>query len=108
MTSLPYERTAPCGIEELPNVLLAADVHLITLRDEFVGYVLPSKVYACVESARPVLFVGSERSDGHLLCRDRMAPDLYRRADVGDVEGVVTSLHWFAESTEIRSKSGGI
>ncbi len=40
---------APVPLEQLPPLLIAADVHLITLRDAFVGYVLPSKVHACIE-----------------------------------------------------------
>ena len=50
-----------------PRLLLAADVHLITLRDPFVGYVLPSKVHACIESGKRILFIGSPSSDVHLL-----------------------------------------
>ena len=42
-------RSMPVPLEQLPPLLLAADVHLITLRDAFVGYVLPSKVHACIE-----------------------------------------------------------
>ena len=49
----------PVPLDRLAALLLAPDAHLITLRDEFVGYVLPSKVYGCVASGRPVLFVGS-------------------------------------------------
>jgi hypothetical protein len=61
-------RTRPVPLEQLAAVLMAADIHLICLREAFVGYVLPSKVYACIESRRPVLFIGSDRSDVHLLC----------------------------------------
>lgn len=33
---LCYARTEPASLEDLPGILLAADLHLITLRDEFV------------------------------------------------------------------------
>lgn len=85
-------RTPPCPIEQLPAVLLAADVHLITLADAFIGYVLPSKVYACIESGKPVLFVGSVYSDVHVLCTLGVEPSHYQRADVGDAEGVCRGL----------------
>lgn len=88
----PYARTPPVPLEELAGVLLAADMHLITLRDEFVGYVLPSKVYACVASGRSVLFVGSERSDIHRLCNDVLPEDRYARVAVGDAAGVAAAL----------------
>lgn len=89
---LPHARSKPVALEHLPNVLAAADVHLITLKDAFVGYVLPSKVYACVESGRPVLFVGSAESDVHLLCTERLPSSKYRRVSVGDSRGVMRAL----------------
>jgi hypothetical protein len=73
--------------------LIAADVHLITLRDAFVGYVLPSKVHACIGSGKKVIFVGSERSDVHLLSSQALSSPDYRRVDVGNVDGLVRTLH---------------
>jgi hypothetical protein len=73
--------------------LLAADVHLITLRDAFVGYVLPSKIYACIESGRRILFVGSHESDVHVLAESAMPSEKYHRIPVGDVDGLVIALH---------------
>jgi hypothetical protein len=66
---------------------------LITLRDAFVGYVLPSKVHACIESGKRVLFIGSEQSDVHYLAKGVRGPAYYRRVDVGDVDGLVKVLH---------------
>ena len=68
-------------------------MHLITLRDAFVGYVLPSKVHACIESGKRIIFVGSESSDVHLLANRALSPLNYRRVGVGDVEGLVKVLH---------------
>jgi hypothetical protein len=89
----PVHRSSLVPLEDLPRLLLAADVHLITLRDPFVGYVLPSKVHACIESGKRILFVGSEGSDVHLLARHALPGDRYRRVDVGDVDGLVQALH---------------
>jgi hypothetical protein len=86
-------RTSPVPLEQLPQLLLAADVHLITLRDAFVGYVLPSKVYACIQSGKRIIFVGSKASDVHLLASSALPPGDYRRVDVGDVGGLVNTLH---------------
>jgi hypothetical protein len=49
-------------------------------------------VYACIESGRPVLFIGHADSDVHLLCSQRMRPEDYRRADVGDVVAARAAL----------------
>ena len=90
---IPVYRSGLVSLEDLPRLLLAADVHLITLRDAFVGYVLPSKVHACIESGRRILFVGSQQSDVHVLAREGLGSDRYRRIDVGDVDALVRALH---------------
>lgn len=89
---LALARTQPVALDRLAGVLRAADVHLITLSDAFVGYVLPSKVYACIESGRPVLFIGSRRSDVHRLCAARLPAARYRQAEVGDAAGASRAL----------------
>lgn len=89
---LACAQTSLVPLDELPAVLLAADVHLVTLSDAFVGYALPSKVYACIESGKPVLFIGSARSDVHLVCTERLPAASYRRVDVGDADGVAHAL----------------
>ena len=86
-------RSSPVSLEQLPQLLLAADVHLITLRDAFVGYVLPSKVHACIESGKRIIFVGSESSDVHLLASSALSPLNYCRVGVGNVDGLVEVLH---------------
>ncbi len=92
VANLPILRSQPVPLHELPALLLSADLHLITLRDAFVGFVLPSKVYACIASGRPILFVGSADSDVHLLCSTRVPAEQYRRVDVGDTQGVASAL----------------
>jgi hypothetical protein len=87
---VPMHRSSLVPLEDLPRLLLAVDVHLITLRDAFVGYVLPSKVHACIGSGKRILFVGSDSSDVHLLASQR--PERYCRVDVGDVEALVKEL----------------
>jgi hypothetical protein len=90
--ALPVVRGKPVPLDDLPALLKAADVHLITLRDAFVGFVLPSKVYACIDSGRPILFIGSARSDVHLLCSERVRAERYRQVNVGDVAGALRAL----------------
>jgi hypothetical protein len=66
---LPYFRSQPVALELLPHLLVTPDAHLITLKAAFWGYVLPSKVYGCIESGRPILYIGPSESDVLLLCR---------------------------------------
>jgi hypothetical protein len=90
---VPIYRSSLVPLGDLPRLLLAADVHLITLRNPFVGYVLPSKIHACIESGKRVLFVGSENSDIHHLASHALPSDRYCRVDVGDVAGLVNALN---------------
>jgi glycosyltransferase involved in cell wall biosynthesis len=89
---VPIYRTMLVPLEQLARLLLAADVHLITLRDPFVGYVVPSKIHACIESEKRILFVGSQNSDVHLLASRALPPVRYYRVDSGDVHGLVNAL----------------
>lgn len=89
---LPVHRSRPVPLEQLPSLLVTPDAHLITLRDAFVGYVLPSKVYGCIRSGRDILYIGSPASDVHRLCAKGVAPGRYRRAETGDPAAVVRAL----------------
>ena len=89
--NVPAAWTQPVPLENLPSLLAAADVHLITLRNPFAGYVLPSKVYACIASRRPILFVGPASSDVDLLCSEE--PSItYERVEPGDIAGFAAAL----------------
>ena len=105
---LPIIRSRPVPLDKLASLLVTPDAHLITLLDGFVGFVLPSKVYGCVASGRPVLYVGSARSDVHLLCAGQ--PGLaYRRVDVGDANGCAAALELLADeivAKRVRSARG--
>jgi hypothetical protein len=100
---LPLIRSAPAPLDRLASLLVTPDAHLITLSDPFVGLVLPSKVYGCLASQRPILFVGSRRSDVDLLCRQR-GSDGYRRVDVGDADGCFTALEQLADLASEATK----
>jgi colanic acid biosynthesis glycosyl transferase WcaI len=55
--------------EEVPCVLAAGDVHLITVRRELEGVVVPSKLYPILAAGRPVLAVAPEASDVARIAR---------------------------------------
>lgn len=104
--ALPFGRTNPVSLERLAGVLCAAELHLITLDDAFVGYVMPSKVYACIASKRPILFIGSACSDVHALCERHVPPDHYLRVDVGDADGVCSALASLLETGKRKHRAG--
>jgi len=105
---LPFYRSSLVPLEHLPRLLITADVHLITLRDPFVGYVLPSKIHACIESGKRILFVGSKNSDVHLLADRALPSGRYRRVDVDDVDSLVNALHAIECAIMKECKSGAV
>lgn len=102
---VPFFRSHLVSLDQLPSLLIAVDVHLVTLRDSFVGYVLPSKIHACIESGKRILFIGSQTSDVHRLAATSLSADRYRRVDVGDVEGVVRALRSLEENLTVERRS---
>jgi hypothetical protein len=92
---VPFFRSTPVPLERLAGVLLSADAHLITLKDPFVGFVMPSKIYACLESGRPLLFVGSADSDVDLLARSERGL-AYFRVTCGDAAAFSDALEALA------------
>jgi hypothetical protein len=92
---VPFHRSPPVPLERLAGLLRAPNAHLVTLKDAFVGFVLPSKIYACVDSGRPVVFVGSAESDVDLLAQPARAG--YWRVACGDVAGFANGLEALAD-----------
>ena len=75
--------------EQLHASLSIADVHLISMRAEMTGVVVPGKLYGAMASGRPTLFVGPAHCE---------SADTIRQADcgltvsLGDPEGLVEAL----------------
>jgi hypothetical protein len=95
--ALPFHRSAPVPLERLAGLLEAPDGHLVTLKDSFVGYVMPSKIYACIESKRPIIFCGSADSDVDLLAREAVPRGDYWRVSCGDPAGFAAALEALAD-----------
>ncbi|MCW5713908.1 MAG: hypothetical protein KIT43_05280 [Bauldia sp.] len=102
---LPLVATPLVPLGELASVLLAADAHLVLLRREFWGYVLPSKIYACIESGRPIVYVGPLESDVHLLSSRRASP--YFHVEPGDVGAAVAVFEQLADMVAARRSTIG-
>jgi glycosyltransferase involved in cell wall biosynthesis len=61
LTNFAYHDYVPR--ELLAHSLSLAHVHLISLRPEFVGVSVPSKLYGAMASGRPILFIGPGRCE---------------------------------------------
>lgn len=57
------EVTGYASEEETPKLLASARVHLITMSPGWEGIVVPSKLYGCIRTGRPVLFIGPDNAD---------------------------------------------
>lgn len=60
----------PQPAEKLSESLSAADAHLVTMRPNLCGLVVPSKVYGVLAVGRPCLFVGPADSEAARLIRE--------------------------------------
>ena len=90
LKGVPIYRSGLVPLADLSRLLITADIHLVTLRDSFVGYVVPSKIHGCVDSGKRILFIGSENSDVHAICSRSLRPDCYFRVDTGNVDGLIS------------------
>jgi glycosyltransferase involved in cell wall biosynthesis len=80
---------------ELVQRLSAADVHLVSLRPEWTGLVVPSKFFGSLASGRPVIFAGSrEAAIARWIEEDRVGWVL----DPNSVDAVAAQLRALAHS----------
>src|SRR5262249_2404482 len=49
--------------EQLADALAAGDVHLVSLRPQLEGLIVPSKLYGVLAAGRPVVFVGDPHGE---------------------------------------------
>jgi glycosyltransferase involved in cell wall biosynthesis len=88
---------------ELHRSLSVADVHLISMRPEMTGIVVPGKLYGIMAAARPALFLGPAHCE---------AADTIRRAGCGftiapgDADGVVSALTTLAGDLNLARQMG--
>ena len=97
-------------LEALEKRLAAADIHVVTLRSEWTGAVVPSKFFGAIAAGRPVLFIGSASSGiaswieefriGWVLDSGR-APDASYQIEVGRI---VRELKELAEDRTLLEK----
>ncbi|WP_165064123.1 glycosyltransferase family 4 protein [Paludisphaera rhizosphaerae] len=89
--------------EQLHLSLSTADVHLISMRPEMTGIVVPGKLYGIMSASRPALFVGPAHCE---------SADLIRRSEggftveYGDSEGVVDAIQRLRDDRDLARRMG--
>jgi glycosyltransferase involved in cell wall biosynthesis len=84
---------------DTPSVLAAADAALITLRDEMLGVMSPSKLHSALAMGLPILYIGPAGGNVHEAI-ERFDCGVSLRH--GDVEGVVGFLTRMREDPAAR------
>jgi colanic acid biosynthesis glycosyl transferase WcaI len=89
-SALPNVRFLPFRpASEVPQVMAAGDVHIVTVRRGLEGVVVPSKLYSILAAGRPVLAVASPASD---VARIVAESGCGLAADPDDPEAVATAV----------------
>lgn len=81
---LPYQPNS-----RLKEVMESGDVHLVSMRDEAAGCLVPSKLYSALAVARPCIFIGPETCEAAKVIQDFKAGQVVHQ---GDVEGLVAAI----------------
>jgi len=93
----------PIPRERLAEGLAAGDVHLVTLRAELAGLLVPSKIYGTLAAARPTLYVGPAESEvGALIAGARCGI----RIEPGDAAALADAIRAYADDPERRRADG--
>jgi putative colanic acid biosynthesis glycosyltransferase WcaI len=87
----------------LGESLRAADVHLVTLRPDMAGLLVPSKIYGILAAARPTIYIGPMSGEVHDILSEGRCGTTIRN---GDVSGLVAAIRSYA-SDPVRRQSEG-
>ncbi len=89
--------------EQLSDLLAAAEVHLVTLRQGMQGLAVPCKLYGILAAGRPVIYIGPAESDTAAHVREAQAG---RVLACDDAQGLVAALDELAGDPNQRQRSG--
>lgn len=90
-------------IEEIPHVMQAGDLHIITIHRGLEGVVVPSKLYSILAAGRPVLVVAAATTDAARIvteCGCGLA------ADPDDPEAVAAAIRRLRDDPELLISMG--
>lgn len=87
----------------LANSLSVPDVHLVTLRPEMEGLIVPSKFYGIAAAGRPTIFLGD--LDGE-IARNIKAFDCGVAVLPDDAEGLVNAIKTYAADPALLARHG--
>jgi len=89
--------------ELLAEVLGAADIHLLSLRPELEGLIVPSKFYGITAAARPAIFIGSTKGEIARLVEETKCGIT---VESGDSEGLLSGIVDLAKNPALMRSMG--
>ena len=78
--------------ERLSESLSAPDVHLISLKPNLEGLIVPSKYYGIAAAGRPAIFVGNPDGELARIIRDSKTGFVIRDGDGGGLAEAILKL----------------
>jgi len=91
------------SLEEVADTLSAADVHLVTLRADMGGLMVPSKLYAIMALSRPVCYVGPRSSE---VDHEVLAHEMGLSVRNGDGQTLASGFERLLQDSTIGRKMG--
>ena len=89
--------------EALSDSLAAGDVHLVSLRPELEGLIVPSKLYGILAAGRPVVFIGDPDGEvAGLVARNEVGISVRS----GDPAGLCGALRALRDDESRRMRMG--
>jgi glycosyltransferase involved in cell wall biosynthesis len=101
LPNVRFEESVP--LEALSDLLASARVHLLSMRPEVDGCLVPSKAYGILAAGRPCIMVGPRRSDVGQLLEQSQAGLVVRR---GDGRQLARALKRMREHPEMATGMG--
>ena len=87
----------------LGDTLTAADLHLVTLRPNMPGLLVPSKIYGILAAGRPTIYVGPDAGEIAGILREGHCGASVRN---GDIDGLVAIIAEYACDSIRRDREG--
>jgi glycosyltransferase involved in cell wall biosynthesis len=101
LTNVSFQPYQP--LERLAQSLSVPDVHLVSLKPELEGLIVPSKFYSVLAAGRPVLFVGDSKAEMAKTIEDAGCG---RAFSVGAGAELAVAIREFASHPEQAAKMG--
>jgi hypothetical protein len=97
---------------KLREIMESGDVHLITMKHEVEGMIVPSKLYSALAVARPIVMVGPKESETARVIRDFRAGEIVPQGNARRLAETIrcfrmSSERWF-EAYEGASRAGRV